>query len=923
MLFGRAGEQTRLQALVADARAGRAGSLVLQGEPGVGKTALLEYAATLADGMQVLQAGGIEQEQEIAFAGLYSLLHPITHRIESLPAGQQSALRAALGLSAGQDAPMPDRLAVAAGTHALVSIVAEDRPVLLLVDDLHWLDVSTTEALLFALRRFGADAVACILTCRPGAPGLARLPICDVSGLELPDAQKLVESVSGTAVSPVVAGLLRAETNGNPLALRALADVLTPQQLAGSGLPAPDLPLDVGAAVLDRYAALLAGMTPSVRLTLLIAAAAGRCSTEAVLSAAAMVGGAVTLAAAEDEGLVSVGPAGVEFAHPLLRSAAYHRATRSQQRAAHEALAAALAGTDDERAAWQLAAAATGTDERAAAALDGAAGAAIRKGAPSLAANAWERAAELSAPGDARTERLVLASEAALRAGELSRADRLGGLGMDPNVPPQLRLRLLAVRGNADVNRGRMAAARKALADAAALAEPSDPAFAAELLAQAAFVAVEAGLYKEAAQAHEKLVRLKTGSDETARFLADLAGGWLAWLRGDPEKAGELLNGCREMLAASPALSASAERQHDIGSTFVALGQFRKAYGYVDAAVELARDEGALGHFLSALTEAVWFDSQAGRWQQAVARAHQALDLAQMSDHQYHACRVLIALTEIEAAQGRDQDCREHGHQAESLTIELELPLQRLLARRHVASLDMAVGRINEAIDRYEEVRALARKLDLDHPYLSPLPDLIEALARAGRTEQARELMPEYIAQRASGSSPLPSGRLHRLHGILDEDDFDKHFQRAIGLHRQVLPFQQARSQLCYGERLRRSRRRLEARAQLRAAIETFDRLDARPWADRGRAELRAAGEAIADGGIGREQLTPQELQIALLVSEGKSNAETSRALFLSTRTVEFHLSRAYRKLGVASRTELTRLMTGAELTSSWIGGHS
>jgi DNA-binding CsgD family transcriptional regulator len=195
------------------------------------------------------------------------------------------------------------------------------------------------------------------------------------------------------------------------------------------------------------------------------------------------------------------------------------------------------------------------------------------------------------------------------------------------------------------------------------------------------------------------------------------------------------------------------------------------------------------------------------------------------------------------------------------------------------------------------------------HPYYSPLTELVEAHARAGNLDRARELMPFSVAQIPGVENPLPGGRLHRLLGLLTPDDFDEHFQQAIDLHRHRLPFQQARSHLCYGERLRRSRRRREARVQLRAAIEIFDRLDARPWARRAQAELQATGETIADSGQGREQLTPQELQIAVLVAEGKTNAETGRALFLSTRTVEFHLSRVYRKLGVASRTELVRLM--------------
>jgi DNA-binding CsgD family transcriptional regulator len=228
------------------------------------------------------------------------------------------------------------------------------------------------------------------------------------------------------------------------------------------------------------------------------------------------------------------------------------------------------------------------------------------------------------------------------------------------------------------------------------------------------------------------------------------------------------------------------------------------------------------------------------------------------------------------------------------------------------------LGRLDEAIARYEQVRRLAADWGVHHPWFSPLPDLIEAYARAGDLERARSLLPEFLTQLPGDDNPLEAGRAQRLRGILSENDFDAHFWRGITLHERChAQFEQARTHLCYGERLRRSRRRRDARAQLRAAIEIFGPLQAVPWAKRALAELQATGESAPDPSPIRDRLTPQEMQIALLVSEGRTNAEVGRAVFLSTRTVEFHLSRAYRKLGVASRTELTRKLASAQLADN------
>jgi hypothetical protein len=423
MLLGRDAEQRRLSLLLVQARAGSSGVLVLRGEPGIGKTALLDYAASHAAPMRILRATGIEAETELAFAGLYSLLHPLAGHLAALPGRQAAALRAALGL--GHNGAVPDSLAVAAGTHGLLTTAAEDGALLLLIDDLQWLDPSSREAMLFALRRLGSDAIACVMTQRADVPVPAGLLCCDLVGLGREQTEQLVEAIAGIRPAPAVARRLHAETGGNPLALVGLSAALTAEQLGGAEIP--EVPLEPGAAIRQRFAARLDQLSPSARTAVLVAAAAGRCPAAEVAAAARRLdsGDSEAIGDAEAAGLVRITAEGVEFSHPLLRSVAYHAAAPVQRRAAHRALASVLAGRDPERAAWQLAAAATGSDEAAAAALDAAAGLAARKGAPLAAAAAWERAAEMSSGTERRFARLVRAAEAALRGGDLDRVRRL------------------------------------------------------------------------------------------------------------------------------------------------------------------------------------------------------------------------------------------------------------------------------------------------------------------------------------------------------------------------------------------------------------------------------------------------------------------------------------------------------------------
>jgi DNA-binding CsgD family transcriptional regulator len=784
-----------------------------------------------------------------------------------------------------------------------------------LVDDLHWLDPASQEALMFAVRRLDRDAIGCVMTLRAGTPVPAGLPSRDLGGLGRDAAERLVEAIADGRPAPSVTGRLHAETRGNPLALVELSAALTAGQLTGAEMP--EAPLEPGAAIRQRFAARLDRLNPAVRAALVVAAAAGSCPAADVTVAVALVlhgDEGEALEGAEVAGLVRVTADGVEFAHPLLRSVAYHLADPAERRAAHRALADVLAGRDPERVAWHLAAAATDPDEAAAAALEAAACLAARKGAPLTAAAAWERGAALSETGDARTGRLLQAAEAALRAGSLDRAGRLAATPGE-GLPPQARARLLAVRGNVDFLQGRMVSAQRLLKDAAELAASDDTQLAASLLVRSLDAAFEAGLADEQDRTAQLMVRIAIRTDSTTQFLADLACGQLARYRGDPEEGTRLLRRGAARLEADPALALSAEREIDAVTAWALISHPDRAGHCADRAVQLARDAGALGQLPDALTAAAWCCRETGSWQRALALGSQAVDLTQVTGQAWLAVEVLDIMTSIEAAQGRDRDCRAHARELGRVSAERGLHVRQMDVRSHLALLEFGNGRLDDAIAHYEQAYKLwAAAFAVHHPYHSPVPDLIEAYAQAGQLDRAAALLPEFVAQVPRDCNPILAARAERCRGILAAvGEFDAHFLHAIALHEQCdANFQQARTHLRYGERLRRARRRRDARVQLRLAIEIFDRLDSRPWAERARAELRASGETVSGAGHSDERLTPQELQVALLVTQGKTNAEVGRAIFLSTRTVEFHLSRVYRKLGVASRTELTRRLTSS-----------
>jgi DNA-binding CsgD family transcriptional regulator len=916
VLIGRADECERIDALLERARLGTSGALVLRGEAGIGKTALLDYAAEQARGMTVVRALGVESEAELEFSGLLEVCRPLLDRLQDIPEHQAEGLRGALGLGpAGVD----DRFTIGAATLSLVAAAAEANPLLVIVDDAHWLDRSSQDALLFATKRLEADRVVLLYAVREGEersfapPGIDSITL---GGLEREAAAGLLARNGEIGVAVDVAERLHAATGGNPLALIELPRLLSAEQLAGNA-PLED-PLPAGSSVERSFAGRLDALPESSRRALLVAAVSVSNAVEAIMPAlGAMELDGSALEPAEDAGLVRVADGRVEFRHPLVRSTVYHTAAPSERRFVHRTFAQALA--DDahaEERAWHLAAAALEPDEGIAAALDLAAQHARERGGYSAAAAAYERAARLTPDEDRRLLRLCEAAETAWEAGQTERAVRLLEQALASCREPRLRSRLLHLRGHIEHLRGPVLIAHGILIEAAELVEPVDPRRAVGVLVDAVEAALYGGEPGRALDAARRARELAPVDGSAEDVLADLVLGESLVDFGGFDDAVPLVEHAVAVLERSGSLR---DNPRYLARAAIVLGMIERpaqARELFARTLALARERGAVVAAVYALEGIAWNDMRTGRWREAYAAASDTQKLASQTDQSSLTTQFLCELAWIDAAQGNEDACRAHADEALKLAEARELCGVRWFAEAALALLDVGMNRLADAVPALERI---ARD-QIEHEYRerdgSPWPELIEAYVRLGRDDDARAALDQFLSFGLQASPRWGAGIAARCRGLLaDDDKFDSHFEEALELHRAVSDvFALGRSELCFGERLRRAGRRVEAREHLVEALETFERLDAEPWAERARRELRASGETLRRRkSWEEEELTPQELQIALQVADGKSNKEVGAALFLSHKTIEFHLSRVYRKLNMSSRAELIRRFAAEE----------
>jgi len=828
MLLGRDVERRAVGRLLADARVGRSGVLAFLGEAGIGKTALLDDAVELAEGMQIIRARGIESEAAVPFGGLLELLRPALRALERVPAPQAAALQGALALRPGGAA---DRFAVGAATLSLLAAYAEESPVLALVDDAHWLDPPSAEALLFAIRRLLADHVAVVLAVREGHASLldgADLPTLEVGGLDRLVALELLAREAGAPVAGDVADRMYEATAGNPLALLEVASEVT--KFSGAGLAGP---VPVSRRITEAFLHRTAPLPERTRRALTLASASDRGELTVLARAARSVGLELAdLTPGEAVGLVRLGDGIAEFRHPLARAAIYNAAAPEERRQAHAALAGALPDRDADRRAWHLASAAVGPDETACSALQQAAERARRRGAYATASAAFERASRLTPDDGVGDHLLYEAAEAAWLAGAVDRAATLTDEVRSRAPGGVLAAHVERLRGEILVRRGPVMDGHSALVAAAEMAAAAGEAeLGALMLADAAGACFYAGAAATMADTTARAMKLLPAiPGERAEFVCTMAHGLALVLIGDGEQGADTIREAFTLIDASAAL-----RQDRSVLTWTALGALwlREADGraIIDRAITEGRRQAAVSVLAQLLQLAARHDATADRWTAAAAAYHEAIGLARDTGYGTDLAATLAGLAWLEARQGKEPECRAHAAEAAALAAQLGIGTHRIWVLAALADLELGLGHLNVALEHLRDQQVALDSLGIDDVDLSPAPELVEILVRLGDHGTAATIAAAYSAQADAKGLPWPRARAARCSGLLGSDDeLDARFGEALALHERTPDvFERARSQLIYGARLRRARRRVRAREELRAALDTFERVGAAP----------------------------------------------------------------------------------------------
>jgi DNA-binding CsgD family transcriptional regulator len=902
-LAGRGPESARLDRLLADARAGQSAVLVLRGEAGIGKTALLGYAAERAAGFQVVRAAGAASEMELPFAGLHQLCGPMLGGLGRLPPPQRDALGTAFGLSSG---PQPDRFLIGLAVLSLLADTAEERPLLCLVDDAQWLDRSSAQVLAFVARRLQAESVVLLFAQRePGEPDeIAGLPDLPLRGLPAGSAAELLASAISGPLDDRVQNRILAEAHGNPLALLELPRELSPAELAGGfGLPGGlPLPGRIEESFLRR-----AQQLPAETQRLLLVVAAEPTGEPALLWQAAGTLGIPAEAAgpAQAEGLLDLG-AQVAFRHSLLRSAIYRAAAADERRSAHLALAAATdAEIDPDRRAWHRAHATLAPDEDVAHELERSAGRAQARGGLAAAAAFLERAAALTPDPGRRARRALYAARAKHLAGAPHEALTLLAAATAGPLGDLDRAMLHRLRGQIALDARHGADAVPLLIDAARQLEPLDPALARETHLEALRAASIAGRLGIGARAAAEAAR-RAPSPQGPPRAVDLLLEGLALRFSDG------------YAASAPALKRALSEVRDQGGragqdvrwpwtarrvapdlfdddTWLALGT---------RSVQIARDAGALAVLPVALNYLATLRIFEGDLDTGATLLDEAEAIADATG----AAPIVFGRLQLTAFRGDEAQASALIEASEPAAIARGEGVVLTFAEHGRAVLHNGLGHYQAALDPAQSASAQ------DELMLSvwSLPELVEAAARVGRTDLAADALARLTERTQAAGTALALGIEARSRALLSDGEpaerlYREAVQRLGGTRmRPAL----VRAHLLYGEWLRRENRRGDAREQLRAAYEGFIAMGMEAFAERSRGELLATGETVRKRAVQtRYEFTAQEVQIARLASDGLSNPEIGAQLFLSTRTVEWHLRKVFSKFGITSRRELRRAL--------------
>ncbi|WP_433275744.1 ATP-binding protein [Pseudonocardia xinjiangensis] len=914
-LLGRTVEITALHDLV-DAAPQRGGALVVIGEPGVGKSALLTAAQRRATerGIRVLRTAGVQSEATVPFAALHQLLRPILPATHGLPEAHREALRVAFGLS---DAAPPQLFRIALAVLDLLAESAARAPLVLIVEDAHWLDRGTADVLAFVARRLESDPVILLAAGREGSEHpLAdpSLPQLRLAALDDAAAARLLDA-HAPGLAPARRERLLEEAAGNPLALVELPRAL--EDLGDAPALPPWLPLTTR---LERaFAARESELPTRTRALLLVAALNDGDSLAEVVRAAGVLLGAelsvAEIAPAVSAALVTVDETApdetvLRFRHPLVRSAIRQTAGMARRQAAHAALASVLTDQPDRRV-WHRVACRLGPDDEAADELEAAATRAARRGAIAGAVSALERAAQLTEDPARRGGRLLRAAELAFEIGRrdlvLSLLHEAEPLELGPLERPRLSwLREMFEAGQ--WSGSAKVAAIVEIADRLRLGGDAYRALNALLLvALRCWWANPDGHTRELVVAAAERIPVP---EDTPELLATLAFA-------APRERGAVV------LDRVARLDADAARDPEtlrlLGSAATGIGAFPEAPRFLEAAVAGLRAQGRLGLLAYALVSQAWTGIFLGGWRVAISAAEEGARLAVETGQPTWATAAKAAEATVVGLQGDQSAAEALATCAEGLSLSMGATPMLSLVQLARGSTALAAGR---HADAYEDLRRIFDPGDIaHHGYVRDwvLVDLVEAAVHSGHTDEARVIVHEFEPIVAETRSPLLRVNLCSVRPLLASDEHaEALFRDALGADLSAWPFLRARVAFAYGTWLRRHRRAVESRPLLRAAREAFDALGARTWGERARQELRASGETSrVDVPEGRDDLlTPQELQIARMAAQGLSNREIGQRLFLSHRTVGTHLYRTFPKLGITSRSELHGALSGPRVVA-------
>ena len=905
-LRGRASECAVLDGLTAAVMRGESRSLVLTGEAGIGKTALLGYVVESAAAMTTVAAAGVESEMALAFATLHQLCSPLLDRLERLPPPQRQALEIVFG---ERDGDPPDRFLVGLATLSLFSEAAEERPLLCVVDDAQWVDKESALTVAFVARRLHAEPVGIVFAAREPGDELRHLGKLEVQGLRDDDARALLASEVPSVLDDRVRDRILAETRGNPLGLVELPRGLTATELAGGFgvLEAHALPGRIEASYVRRFEVL-----PEDARRLLLVAAAEPVGDPLLLLRASERLEIEISAADETDGLLALEER-VTFRHPLARSAVYRSASGPERRGAHLALAAVTDGAvDPDRRAWHLAAAAAGPDEEVALELEQSAGRAQARGGVAAAAAFLQRAVALTGDPERRADRALAAAEASLAAGAFDVARGLLATAEAGQLEPLQHARLDLLRAEAAYSESRGSEAPGLLLRAAKALDPLDVQLARETYLDAWSAALFAGQLARGTSLHDvsrevrAAPRPPTGSRPSDLLLDGFA---LAFTDGRAEAA-PVLERAAAGFAGNDVSTEEVLRWGWLATAAaVMVWEYETCLAVADRGVGLARDSGALTVLavsVNVLGQAAALGGDFDRVAMLVAEAdgvteatgtqvapYGALVLAGLRGRAAEASR-LIDATIKEATAGGQGTAVQYAHWANSILLN--------------------------GLGRYPEAATAAKEASDDTPELFvavwAASELIEAATRSDDAELARDALERVVAATGVADNDWALGIQARASALLSEgEDAERLYREAIErLSRTRLRPDLARAHLLYGEWLRRENRRVDARAQLRSALELLEAIGMEAFAERARGELQATGEKVRKRTVEtRDELTPQERQIAGLARDGLSNPEIGARLFLSPRTVEWHLRKVFAKLEIRSRRELAGVLGSSD----------